>query len=141
MAKSEIKTKPTKASVKDYLDAIKDPFRKKDCKEIVKMMKAVTGKNPVMWGASLVGFGKVRQVYSTGREVDWIVMGLASRKDSISLYLTCDLIQMEKELETLGAHKRGVGCLYIKKLEDVHMPTFKKLLRTSVKLAGKNTAK
>lgn len=135
MAKAEIKTKKTKASVKAYLDAIKDPERRKDCKEIASMMEELTGEKPAMWGASLVGFGSYKAKYSTGREIDWVIMAFSSRKDSISLYLTCDLDTFAPLLADLGPHKRGVGCLYIKRLSDIKIPILKKLMKAALKSA------
>jgi hypothetical protein len=32
-----------------------------------------------------------------------------------------------------GQHDRGKGCIYIEKLEDVHVPMLKKLLKQAVK--------
>jgi len=40
-------------------------------------------------------------------------------------------------LEKLGKHSLGKGCLYIKRLDDVHLPTLKKLIQQSVKDAPK----
>jgi hypothetical protein len=40
-------------------------------------------------------------------------------------------------MKTLGKHKTGKSCLYIKKLEDVHLPTLKKLVQESVKCISK----
>lgn len=53
----EAKTKPTRASVKAYLDTIEDETSRKDCKTIAALMKRVTGCGPKMWGPSIVGFG------------------------------------------------------------------------------------
>ena len=36
-------------------------------------------------------------------------------------------------LGKLGKYTTGKGCLYIKTLDDVHLPTLKKLVRESVK--------
>jgi hypothetical protein len=35
-------------------------------------------------------------------------------------------------LSTLGRHKTGKGCLYIKSLDDIHLPTLEELIRSSV---------
>jgi len=35
-------------------------------------------------------------------------------------------------MQQLGKHTTGKSCLYIKKLEDVHLPTLKKLIQKSV---------
>jgi hypothetical protein len=43
-------------------------------------------------------------------------------------------VEGQKELlEKLGAHTRGKGCLYIKRLSDVHVPTLKKIVTGAVK--------
>ena len=36
-------------------------------------------------------------------------------------------------MQKLGKHSTGKGCLYIKRLSDVHIPTLKKLITLSVK--------
>jgi hypothetical protein len=124
----EIKTVPTKSSVQDYFDKITDPVRKKDCETILEFMKKITGEKPVMWGDSLVGFGSIIYKYASGRDVLWIKLGFSSRKSAISLYLTCDLDPYAPLLAKLGKHKRGVGCLYIKKLDDVDPKVLVELL-------------
>lgn len=129
----EIKTVRNKNSVKQYLDSIKDPKRKKDCMEIAKIMQELIGEKPAMWGTSLVGFGVVQYTYASGRQRDWLQCGFASRKDSISIYLTCNLDEFEPLLQGLGKYKRGVGCLYIKTLEDVKIPVLKKLIKAALK--------
>ncbi len=35
--------------------------------------------------------------------------------------------------EKLGKHKSGVACLYVNKLEDVHLPTLRKIIEESFK--------
>ncbi len=137
---AEIKTKENNASVKDFLDKIKDKEKKKDCLELVKIMKEVSGKKPKMWGNSLIGFGSHRYKYASGREVDWLLIGFSPRKDSISLYLTCDLDKLGN-LGKLGKHKRGVGCLYIKNLNDVDIKFLKKTIVKAVKLLEKEKPK
>lgn len=133
MAKAEIKTVKNKASVKAYLDAIQDPKRKRDCLELSKMMQETTGDKPAMWGDSIVGFGTQKMKYATGREVEWMQCGFSSRKDSISIYMTCNLDELAPYLEELGKHKRGAGCLYIKTLDDIKIPVLKKMLKAAVK--------
>lgn len=53
---SENKTKPTDVKVEDFLNAVEHPTRKKDGFELLKIMKGITKKKPVMWGPSIVGF-------------------------------------------------------------------------------------
>lgn len=129
---AENKTQPTKASAAKYIDALEDPQQKKDCKQLVKMMRAATGERAVMWGPSIVGFGTHHYKYDSGREGDIMIVGFAPRKGQISLYLTCDIQQMAPLLAKLGKHKTGKGCLYIKRLADVDVDVLKQMIERGI---------
>lgn len=131
---AEPKTKPTQASVKDFLNQIPDEERRKDCFEVAKIMEEASGSKPKMWGPSIVGFGTYHYKYASGREGDWPVLAFSPRKKDLTLYIMAGLADKYPELmEKLGKHSTGKSCLYIKRLSDVHMPTLKKLIRESVK--------
>lgn len=128
---SDLKTKKTAASVPAFLKTLEDDRQRKDCKAIVKMMKEVTGENPKMWGANMVGFGSYHYTYDSGREGDWFVTGFSPRKTNLSLYLMAGFLDFDKLLAKLGKHKTGKSCLYIKTLEDVDQGVLKKLIKES----------
>ncbi len=110
----EIKTKPTTASVEDFINSVQDEQKRKDSLAILEMMKEATGEEPKLWGSSLIGFGNRRYKSPTsGREVDWLIIGFSPRKANLSLYLSMDIKQHADTLKKLGKHKTGVGCLYI----------------------------
>lgn len=130
---AELKTKATKASVSQFINAIKEEGRRRDCKALVAMMTKATKAKPKMWGTAIVGFGDYRyRSPATGREGDWFEAGFSPRKAALTLYL---LGGRNKELEAkLGKHSSSAGsCLYIKDLEAVHKPTLQKLITESVK--------
>ncbi len=132
---AEIKTKPTAASVEDFINTVADEQKRKDSFAILEMMRKATGEEPAMWGASIIGFGNVRyKSPKTGREVDWLRIGFSPRKANISLYLTMDIKKHADTLEKLGKHKTGVGCLYINKLEDVDIKVLEGMIKTSLKV-------
>ena len=54
---SELKTKVNNASIDKFLNSVADEQTRKDCYEILKIMKQVTKEEPKMWGTSIVGFG------------------------------------------------------------------------------------
>lgn len=131
---AEIKTKPTAASVEDFLNAVGDEQKHKDSFALLEMMKEATGEEPKMWGSSLIGFGEKRyESPATGREVDWLLIGFSPRKANLSIYLTLGLKQHADALKRLGKHKTGVGCLYINKLEDVDLKVLKGMIAASLK--------
>ncbi len=86
-----------------------------------------------MWGRAIVGFGSRRYRYPNGREMDWMIVGFSPRKQNITLYVLGTFPEQDALLEKLGTHSRGKGCLYIKRLSDVHVPTLKKLVNASVR--------
>lgn len=93
-------------------------------------MERLTNTKGCMWGTSIVGFGEYHYKYKTGREGDWFVCGFSPRKNALSIYLMCDLSQLS--LEGLGKHKKGKGCLYIKKLEDIDFQVLERIVKTSI---------
>ncbi len=130
----EIKTKPTTASVEDFINKVPDEQKRKDSFVILEMMKKATGEEPKLWGSSIIGFGNKRyKSPTTGREVDWLVIGFSPRKANLSLYLSMDISKHADALKKLGKHKTGVGCLYINKLEEVDTKVLKGMIETSLK--------
>ena len=130
---AEIKTKPTSASVEDFINQVKDEQKRKDSFVLLEIMKEATGEEPVLWGSSIIGFGNRRyKSPTTGREVDWLRMGFSPRKASLSLYLSGGIKEHAAALEKLGKHKTGVGCLYINKLEDIDLKVLKGIIDVSL---------
>jgi hypothetical protein len=130
---AELKTKPTEASVKEFLNKIPDKERRDDCFAIAKMMEEATGAKPKMWGPSIVGFGSFHYKYDSGREGDWLLTGFSPRKNDLTLYLMMGFEQHRELMQQLGKHKTSKSCLYIKRLSDVHVPALKKLIKASLK--------
>jgi hypothetical protein len=131
---AENKTKETLESVDDFIAKVLPIKRRDDAVVMDSMMQAITGKQPKMWGKTIIGYGSVHYKYATGREGDWPLIGFAPRKTSLSLYLSMgDLDNIHaKRLAKLGKHKTGAGCLYINKLEDVDLAVLNDLLKESV---------
>ena len=140
---SEIKTKVNKANVVKFLNTIKDGEKRTDCLLISKMMEKATKSKPEMWGASIVGFGRRKYKYASGKEAEWMVIGFSPRKQNIVLYglkifkMTAGgLKEKRKEndfLLKLGKYKEGGGCLYINKLSDINRKELEKIIRLAVK--------
>jgi hypothetical protein len=130
---AEAKTRPTDASVEEFLAAVPDARRRADAAVVESMMREVTGEAPVMWGTSIVGYGAIDYQGSRGKQATWPVIAFAPRKTELVLYLNTEL---DPELfEGLGPHRRGVGCLYVKRLSDVDHTALRALLARSVELA------
>jgi len=121
-------TQPDGADVDAFLATVEPTARREDAQAVVALMREVTGADPVMWGDSMVGFG--RQPYTTadGNKREWFALGLAPRKAALTLYgLTYDGTNTPL-LDRLGKHTTGKGCLYIKRLTDVDAPVLRELI-------------
>jgi len=129
---SEPKTRPTEQDVDAFLDAIKDAGKREDCQALAGLMREVTGAEPRMWGASIVGFGSYHYRYATRREGDAPLTGFSPRKQNLTLYLSYGLEGYTDLLQNLGKHKLGKACLYIKRLADVDQAVLRELVRRSV---------
>jgi Domain of unknown function (DU1801) len=128
------KTKPTTSSVEEFVKSIDDPKRREDCLALIALMKKITKSEPRMWGPSIVGFGDHHYRYESGHEGDTFVLGFSPRKDALTLYLGGGIERFQATLDQLGKHKTGKGCLYIRKLEDVHESVLAKLLKQAASL-------
>lgn len=128
---AENKTRPTTTAVSLFLKKVKDPELRKDCNTLIGLMESVTRQKPVMWGSAIIGFGTRHYVYDSGREGDTMILGFSPRKQAIALYLAGGLEPLRDELQNLGKHTTGKGCLYIKALDDVDAAVLKKILRKS----------
>lgn len=137
---AELKTKKTEASAKAFLDAIPDKQRRADCLAVAAMMEKATKSPAKMWGSSIVGFGTRLMTYASGREAEWMLIGFAPRKGDLTLYVHGGNKEVEALYDSLGKHKRGKGCLYIKTLADVDQKVLQKIIASAVKAAKSHQA-
>jgi hypothetical protein len=118
---AERKTTQNNASVKDFLNSIKNDRRREDSLVLAKLMRSVSGKKPKMWGPSIVGFGKHEYEYANGKPGEICKIGFAPRVQALVLYLS-NFDGRAKLLKKLGKHRMsGGGCLYINKLDDIDL--------------------
>ena len=95
-------------------------------------MTRVTGFPAVMWGTAIIGFGSYHYRYASGHEGDACLVGFASRKSDISVYLSTDFTSRDALLARLGKHKMAKACLSIRKLIDVDLGVLEQLITESV---------
>ena len=126
---AENKTQATEASVGGFLDGVDHSVRHRDSLRLLELMSTITGEEPVMWGPSIVGFGRYHYRYETGREGDAAAVGFSPRKASLSLYGLLQSPEAGALLPRLGKHRTGAGCLYVNKLEDVDEAVLAELIR------------
>ena len=123
---SEPKTKPTDASVDDFIATVDNATRRADAQVVKTLMSEVTGQQPVMWGSSIVGYGSYRAASG-----DWPLIGFSPRKANLVLYLMPGFEQHSEQLARLGKHKTGASCLYLTKLADVDQTVLREMIQQS----------
>jgi hypothetical protein len=129
---ADMKTRPTDANVNEFLRSIPDDLRRQDCLRVVEIMKSVTGEEPKLWGAGMVGFGSYHYRYDSGREGDWFVTGFSPRKGNLTLCIMAGFDRYPELLGRLGKYKTGKSCLYVKALADVDETVLRELVQASV---------
>lgn len=116
---SDRKTTPTTASVDEVVDAAADERRRRDTRDVIDLMREVTGAEPVVWGPSTIGFGTQPYTTADGKHHEWFAVGLAPRRAALTLYGLTYYGSNDDLLGRLGPHTTGKGCVYVKRLEDV----------------------
>ncbi|MBB6111611.1 protein of unknown function (DU1801) [Mucilaginibacter lappiensis] len=129
---AENKTKETTASVAEFLNAVADETKRKDSFRLVQIMEEQTGLEAKMWGPAIVGFGSCHYKYESGREGDMPMVAFSPRKAEITLYLMQDPVEKEKLLANFGKYKTGKGCIYVKKLQDIHEDVLREMITSAV---------
>lgn len=128
---ADSKTKPTSSSVAAFIARVADQGRRADAASLVDIFRRATGEPPVMWGASIVGFGQYHHKYESGREGDMCLVGFSPRSAALVLYARSQADGEEARLARLGKFKSGAGCLYVKRLADLDTAVLEELVRAS----------
>lgn len=126
------KTQPTDADVGAFLDATLPPRRVAEGHALNALFQKVTGFKPMMWGPSIVGYGRYHYRYASGREGDFLATGFSPRKAAISIYILPGYTNFGPIMDRLGKHKTGRSCLYVNKLDDIDMKVLGELIRAGL---------
>lgn len=126
------KTTFTAASVSDYLEARGNEQQVADGKQLIRMLRRLTGHPPRMWGPSIVGFGVWRYQYASGHRGEAPLAGFAIRGRDMVIYVMPETDEEQALLRTLGRHRMGKSCLYFKQLADLDPTSLEQLIASSV---------
>jgi hypothetical protein len=129
---AENKTKPTGASVADYIASRASEQQQADCRQLMTLLERVTRQPPKMWGPSIVGFGKYHYTYESGRTGDAPLTGFAIRGRDIVVYVATEGETQRALLSKVGKHRIGKVCLYFKQLSDLDSSVLEQLVTNSV---------
>lgn len=130
---AKIKTTETLKSVDEFINAVADETKRNDSFRIIEIIKKQTGFEPKMWGPSIVGFGNYHYKYDSGHEGDMPLAAFSPRSTAIVFYFCENFERRDELLQSLGKHKTGKVCVYVKKLDDIKIDILKKLISASIK--------
>ncbi|MBL4708573.1 MAG: DUF1801 domain-containing protein, partial [Flavobacteriales bacterium] len=111
------KTIATNNSVEEFINSVENEQKRKDSLELLKLNEEIIGEPAIMWGSSLIGFGKYHYKYDNGREGDFFVSGFSPRKTALTIYIMSGFNRYDSLMSKLGKFKIGKSCLYVKKLD------------------------
>jgi hypothetical protein len=114
-------------SVRNYLDRVTPQKRRRDAETLITMMARATGQSPKLLG-TIIGFGQYHYKYASGREGDSVAAGFAPRKAATTIYLMDGVERYKEQLQRLGPHSTGVGCLYIKDLNEIDLSVLESIV-------------
>lgn len=128
---TEPKTKVSNKDPKDFLNTIEPEQKRKDGFTLLELFEKVTEEKAIMWGESMIGFGKYhyKSTRST-QEGDWFQVGFSPRKQNLALYMMHGN-KNNPDLQQLGKYKASMGCLYVNKLSDIDTNVLEKLIEKS----------
>jgi hypothetical protein len=132
MTKAENKTQATVTRVEDFVTGIADENQRADARSLIAMMTRLSGEPATMWGPSIIGFGRYRYRYDSGREGEMCRIGFSPRKGQTVLYLIDGFEGHAEVMSKLGKHKTGKSCLYVKRLSDINLVVLEDMCRSSL---------
>ncbi len=128
---------PTGQSVDQFLAAVQPARKAEEARQLDTLFRDVTGFAPVMWGPSMIGYGRYHYRYASGREGDFLATGFSPRKAAHSIYIMPGYADFGNILSRLGKHKLGKSCLYVNKLADIDLEVLSELVRAGLDDLGR----
>jgi len=132
MAKANNKTQRGDADPRGFLEGVEPKRRREDGLALLDLFNEVTGLEPRMWGPSMVGYGRYRYRYDSGREGEFFLTGFSPRKTALTLYIMPGYSDLAEPLSRLGKHRLGRSCLYLNKLADVDTDVLAEIIRAGL---------
>ena len=115
------------------------PENKRETMEFLfnKICEAIPTHKPFLM-TGFIGFGKYHFKYASGREGDWLTIGLKENKTGYSIYI-CSIDKdtnkflIEMNSKRIGKASCGKSCIRFKKLEDIDLDFVLSLIKKGIK--------
>lgn len=132
MAKAlTLATSKNDQSVASYLKTL-PAAQRADATTLLELFRNATHTEPKLWGSSIIGFGEYDYTRSNGDYGTFLACGFAMRKSGPTLYIMPGYNDYSDILAKLGPYKLGKSCLYLKNLNNIHLPSVTTLIKAGV---------
>ncbi len=125
-------------SIKEYFEML--PKERRETLEFLhKFILKTAPKLKPNFLYNMPGYGSFKYTNYKKEIINWPTIGMASQKNYISLYVCAIDIKgyiAEQYKDTLGKVSVGKSCIRFKKLEDLNLEAFKKVLKIAEKSPG-----
>ncbi|MCA8934433.1 MAG: DUF1801 domain-containing protein [Rhodospirillaceae bacterium] len=128
MVRAGNKTTATGVAPADFIATVEPPRRRDEGAALLDWFGQVTGLPARMWGPSIIGYGRYRYRYESGREGEFFLTGFSPRKAALTVYVLPGYRDLGQHLARLGKHKTGKSCLYFAKLADVDLDVLREIV-------------
>ncbi len=125
-------TQPSDASVAAFLDTVEPARRREDARVLDALFREVTGWQPVLWGTSILGYGRYDYTYASGHSGQSLATGFAPRKANMVVYIMPGYADFQEILSRLGPHRLGKSCLYLGALSRIDLDVLSELIRAGL---------
>lgn len=119
-----------------FIAGIGDERRRAEAAALDAMFRRVTGREPVLWGGTMLGYGRYAYTYASGHSGEAFATGFSPRKAELSLYVLPSEEDAGPLLARLGRHRAGKACLSVRRLADVDMGVLEELVRLGLRDLG-----
>jgi hypothetical protein len=122
------------ATPEEYIGRLDEP-RRGEIRALHELIRRTVPELEPTMDFGMLGYGKYHYRYPSGREGDWQLVGVASNKNYISLYVTAVAPDggylAEAYQEQLPKASIGKSCIRFKRLGDVDQEVLERLLRNA----------
>jgi Domain of unknown function (DU1801) len=127
------------ATHEEYIERLAEP-RRREIRALHDLIRRTVPQLEPTMDFGMLGYGKYHYRYPSGREGDWQLVGVASNKNYISLYVTAAAPDggylAETYKEQLPKASIGKSCVRFKRLGDVDHKALERLLRNAAEVGA-----
>ncbi len=122
----------------EYIEKLDEPRRSEILKLHQLIIKTVPKLTPYI-ETGMLGYGKFHYKSKSGREGDWAIIGLASQKNYISLYICAiedNEYLAEKNKKLFPKASIGKSCIRFKRTDDIDFNSLTTIIKKAEKAGG-----